>query len=694
MKHIIDISVHVICQKGVSLDFAVKEGICRDGRTEYAFVGDNTQGAFITENIPDGLTGRFLLELSQQAMDENYNLAMERPVTLELRVAERPEKITAMYLYNDWWTRPAFINDFSQIPSRTQVLYLKYPNRCACLVPAVGESFKTSLIPGDKDCLRLELTALLGGQSGLDEPVFLLTEDKSIHGAVEKAFTYLAKEKGIRRRQERRLPEIFHYLGWCSWDAFYTDISEEKVRAKARELYDKNVPVRWMLMDDGWLSVKNGRLYDFVPEKEKFPNGFGEMLRDIKREGNISWFGVWHALGGYWGGVLPNSPLSEQERGHLYPTAGGKLLPSPQKEQGFGFYSDWYAYLKKEGIDFVKVDGQSAVKNYFENSIPVCRAARGLHQALEGGASCMDGAIINCMGMAMENILARPASALSRSSDDFVPSKENGFGEHLLQNAYNALYQGQLYHCDWDMFWTSHEDAAKHSLLRAVSGGPVYFSDQIGETDPGVLKPLACLDGRLLMMERPAWPAEDCVFTDPMSKGVLKLTNTAAWGGIRAGGIAAFNLTDIGQKYSLSPGDVPELPDGERYLVYDYFRGEARLCGGRDTVEAELEPGGFAWYQILPFDGDGAFLGLSEKYVGFAAVEDMYATQQGMGCVLTEQGPVRFVCSRKPGRVLCNGAEVTHLLAEENSGLHLGIYVINLTPERGKVILEAVWERL
>lgn len=51
---------------------------------------DNAQGTLTTENITNGLTGRLRLGLSQQAVDEGCNLAMERPVTLELRVDERP----------------------------------------------------------------------------------------------------------------------------------------------------------------------------------------------------------------------------------------------------------------------------------------------------------------------------------------------------------------------------------------------------------------------------------------------------------------------------------------------------------------------------------------------------------------------------------------------------------------------------
>lgn len=157
------------------------------------------------------------------------------------------------------------------------------------------------------------------------------------------------------------------------------------------------------------------------------------------------------------------------------------------------------------------------------------------------------------MRMARENILASPASATYRGSDDFFPAKKDSFRENLLQNSYNTLYQGQLYHCDWDMFWTNHEDFDKHRLLRAVSGGPVYFSEKIGEADSGVLNPVFCLDGRLLMMDRPALPADSCVFTDPMREGVLKLTNMAAWGGMRAGGITPLNLTDTAQIYSFSP---------------------------------------------------------------------------------------------------------------------------------------------
>lgn len=89
------------------------------------------------------------------------------------------------------------------------------------------------------------------------------------------------------------------------------------------------------------------------------------------------------------------------------------------------------------------------------------------------------------------------------------------------------------------------KDAVKHSLLRAISGGPVYVSDKIGDTSPEVLRPLIYKNGEILMMDHSAKPTEDCMFSNPMETGVLKLQNTASWGADRkGGGIAVYNLTD------------------------------------------------------------------------------------------------------------------------------------------------------
>lgn len=247
-----------------------------------------------------------------------------------------------------------------------------------------------------------------------------------------------------------------------------------------------------------------------------------------------------------------------------------------------------------------------------------------LTEILYFSVSYLDGAIINCMGMAMESILARPNSAISRNSDDFVPDKEGGFSEHLLQNAYNALYHNELYCCDWDMFWTMHEDCVKHSLLRAVSGGPVYISDKIGATNLEVLKPLVYKDGRILMMNRSAKPTEDGVFSDPLQDGVLKLHNIAQWGEHRVGGgIAVYNLSNQEQSFTLQAADIPDLEIADTYWLFDYFKNKVYYLKRNESYQGTVEKDGFGWFSLLPQGRNSSCLGLLNKYIGFTAVESI-----------------------------------------------------------------------
>lgn len=333
----------------------------------------------------------------------------------------------------------------------------------------------------------------------------------------------------------------------------------------------------------------------------------------------------------------------------------------------------------------MKVDGQSSAAWYFENDLPVAEAVRGMNEALEAGASRMDGAVINCMGMAMENILARPATAVSRNSDDFVPDKKDGFAEHLLQNAYNALYHNELYCCDWDMFWTMHKDAMKHSLLRAVSGGPIYVSDKPGATDPEILKPLVYQNGEILMMDRSAKPTEDCIFSDPMKDGVLKLHNIASYGDKKAGGIAVFNLTGQKQFFSFYPSDIPDLDIRDTYWVYDYFGRKAFLLGRNEKYEGNMGPEEFGWFIILPGGENGSCLGLIDKYAGFMAVENIYEKGNKITVILRESGTVGWTSLRKLQKILVNGVEFIGEIEEKEQ-----LFVIKLPKDLSKPVLTLI----
>lgn len=132
-----------------------------------------------------------------------------------------------------------------------------------------------------------------------------------------------------------------------------------------------------------------------------------------------------------------------------------------------------------------------------------------MHRAIEKATEkYYGGALINCMGMPSENYWNRPASCICRFSDDFQPENRKWFIQHLLQCSYNSLTQGAIYTGDWDMWWSDDAQAKKNAVLRSMSGGPVYMSDELGRSIKDVIMPTVFSDGRIVRLSSPAVPGK------------------------------------------------------------------------------------------------------------------------------------------------------------------------------------------
>ncbi len=623
---------------------------------------ENYRLSYHESDIDNCIVGSLDIDIRRSETWDNTGLNSDNSVILELEVLDVPDKITCLYMYSEWWTRPSFVEHFIDVPDKTQIALCKYNDHYTCVLPMVGDIYKAQLYGSSaNDKLCLHLSSGINGLRSVNEIVFIAAEGRTVCESINKVFDYLHKEYDIQLRSERKFSEIFQYLGWCSWDAFYKEINEDKFKAKAKEFVDKNIPVKWMLFDDGWMNGHDDMLCGFEPDEDKFKRGLGPVINEIKSESNIEWFGVWHAFGGYWAGVDPDSQLAKKEKDHLYKTRNGRLVPGPFN--GSGFYKDWYQYLKKENIDFVKVDGQSALPIYYKDDIPVPIAARGMSSELEKGSEILNQNVINCMGMAMENIVSRPVTGISRNSDDFVPKRENGFAEHLIQNAYNALYHNKIYYCDWDMFWTTHPDAEKHAVLRAISGGPVYFSDRIGESNLDIISKLCFMDGRLPLMDRSAMVSEDSIFVNPLTEGVLKVQNVATLdNGEKVGVIAIFNLTDDIQTAVLSSNDIPELDNDKKYWIYDY-RGKKSFLLESNNLDIRLNTGEYGYYILIPDNNGFASLGLSDKYVGFMGAQCETIDDYVVNMHVRESGKISWLSLKKPISVIVNDIDYTNKLS-------------------------------
>src|SRR5699024_7175802 len=119
------IRCEVYCQKGRQYSAAFPLG--GGYRSEQIQIG-------VAERAEDGCRiGSVRVWLQNNYNTESWNLRLETPVKVWLPFP-RPEAMTALYLLNEWWTRPAFVSRFEDIPDRTQVLLMRYPDRCGCFV--------------------------------------------------------------------------------------------------------------------------------------------------------------------------------------------------------------------------------------------------------------------------------------------------------------------------------------------------------------------------------------------------------------------------------------------------------------------------------------------------------------------------------------------------------------------------------
>lgn len=193
------------------------------------------------------------------------------------------------------------------------------------------------------------------------------------------------------------------YLGWCTWDAFYTHVNAKKILESLEHFNSRDIRPGYLILDDGWQKTSldsmpnsqqwNGMLTSFGT-KDTFFDGaevksLKELVAAVKSDHAIDSFLVWHALTGYWRGVhisedsedgvisgaemkqfgpelaFPRLSQAEYRGSHevrgLYDRTSqiisGVGLVSPLFIEKF--FAAYHASLAEMGVDGVKCDVQS-----------------------------------------------------------------------------------------------------------------------------------------------------------------------------------------------------------------------------------------------------------------------------------------------------------------------------------------------
>lgn len=495
-----------------------------------------------------------------------------------------------------WWMTQRMGSCGREVPHETQFMLLEGPSEnFTVLLPIIDGAFRACLLGNTENFLQLcvesgdpavttncSLNAIYVNVG--TNPFEVISEAvRAVEGHLE---TFV-------HRENKQMPGILDYFGWCTWDAFYTDVSAEGVKQGLSSLAGGGTPARFLIIDDGWQSiaednrspeeaaaVTQGPQYasrlTHIRENHKFQKdgvpglwpedqslGLQHTVLDAKTNFNLKYVYVWHALAGYWGGVQPGGLNTKNYNSSLvYPvhspgvldnqpdmsvdslTVNGLGLVNPK--EFFTFYDELHRYLAAAGVDGVKVDVQNIFETLSAGLGGRVQLVQQVHEALEASIArnFPENGCISCMSHSTDNLYYSKRTAVVRASDDFWPRDPASHTIHIASVAYNTLFLSEFMQPDWDMFHSLHPAAEYHAAARAIGGCAVYVSDKPGNHDFDLLKKLVLPDGTVLRALLPGRPTRDCLFSDPSrdGKSLLKIWNMNKCGGV----IGIFNCQGAG----------------------------------------------------------------------------------------------------------------------------------------------------
>ncbi|TYI81986.1 hypothetical protein E1A91_D05G191500v1 [Gossypium mustelinum] len=489
-------------------------------------------------------------------------------------------RLLCLFRFKLWWMIPRTGSSASDIPLETQMLLLKArqgptssQSTYIIFLPVLDGNFRSSLQGNSSDelefCVKSGDPAVVTSES--PKAVFVNYGDHPFD-LVKDSMMILEKQFGtFALRETKQTPGMLDWFGWCTWDAFYSDVNPQGIKDGLMSLSQGGTPARFLLIDDGWQDTINEFLEQGEPfvdglqfrsrlanikENKKFrrianeansktPSDLKEFISDI-RTFDLKYVYVWHALLGCWGGLVPNAVATKNYDPKLrYPILSpvylanmrdismdsmgkyGICLVDPDKISQF--YDDLHGYLASQDVDGVKVDAQNILETISAGLGGRVSLTRRFQQALEGSiaANFSDNSIICCMAQSTDSIYHLKQSAVSRASDDFYPKEPTTWARHVAAVAFNSILHGELVVPDWDMFYAWHDILLFIFIPRAVGGCGVYVCDKPGRHDFKILQRLVLPDGSVLRAKYPGRPSRDCLFTDPVTDGksLLKIWN-------------------------------------------------------------------------------------------------------------------------------------------------------------------------
>lgn len=552
---------------------------------------------------------------------------------------------------------------------------------------------------GKEECLggTLELkfghhgTAAVSG----DLPVCAWVRADTLYEAVSRVWKKAADpalaQGRFKLREDKPYPEIFRYLGWCSWDCIGTKCNEELMLKALKGLHESPVPVRWALMDDFHYDKKT-----LLNEPERFPESYANLMK-FRTPEKLKWLGIWYAMFGNFGGTQVNPAWDPCRKN--YDLVGTRMLPKGDLESAKAYYRYMFRESKKYEFDLLKTDFQTFNIKFFQGknqNTPFANpyaasvnAQHGFHEVVAEDYK----ALINCNWHNAASLFSSFDSVVGRCSEDNKGGEQDAIS-HTFHAFASTPWLGQVAWGDHDMFHSGDKSpkAAKFNVVaKALSGSSIYISEFAEDIKADYVNGLCHKDGLLLRPLAPAAPLPEDLF-HPMYAGRLfaaiaplgnQCATIVAYDTQRRGPLAKTFLkrTFTAADYAEAGGMIQPYPGlwkvpAEGLLVYDWYNRTAKKLD--DGYEVSLKGFDYRVLQFSPIQHGWSVVGRTDKYLSAAAVTSVQATAGKLVVELDRAGPLTIWSER--------GAPTASGIVFENCGN--GLFRVDLPVDGNPLRLE------
>ncbi|MGF1723952.1 glycoside hydrolase family 36 protein [Photobacterium nomapromontoriensis] len=286
-------------------------------------------------------------------------------------------------------------------------------------------------------------------------------------------------------------------VGWCSWYAYYANVTEQNIKQNVAEMHGDLNDLEWVLLDDGYQAFMG----DWLTPSDKFAGGVKELIHAIKTQGKkpAIWMAPFIAQ--------PESQIFKQHPEWFVKHNDGTLLKAEDITYGGWRCTPWYildtshpevqAHLthvvktmrEDWGVELFKLDANywgTLKGERYQPGVTGVQAYRMGMEAIAAGSG--DAWLLGC------NAPMWPSLGLvdaMRVSDD-VERQPQRFEQIAKENFYRSWQHRQLWQIDPDCVTLTSlpdqaTDAASYAFHRTAMlacGGLLLSGDPLPEITP------------------------------------------------------------------------------------------------------------------------------------------------------------------------------------------------------------------